>query len=76
METVWPVTGKNGEKDTSVVGRGKGEVEELQGEVRMLGVQTIEVGDGRKQVFHGEQKAAAMEITGSSSGSRCSVLGN
>jgi hypothetical protein len=46
--------GKNGGKDTPVVGRGKGGVNELQGEGRKLGVQLIEVGDGWKQVFHGE----------------------
>jgi hypothetical protein len=75
-ETVRPATGKNGGKGAPVVGRGRKVVEELQGEVRMLGVQTIEVGEGRRQVFHGEQKAAAVEITGNSSESRCSALGN
>jgi hypothetical protein len=73
---VRPATGKNGGKDTLVVGRGKGEVKELQCEVRKFGVQTIEVGNGQEQGFHGEQEAAAMAITGSSSGSRCSALGN
>jgi hypothetical protein len=42
----------------------------------MLGVETIEVEEGRRKVFHGKQKAAAVEITGSSSGSRCSALGD
>jgi hypothetical protein len=44
--------------------------------VEKLGVETIEVGKGRRQVSHGEQKAAAVEIIGSSSGRRWGVLGN
>jgi hypothetical protein len=76
VKTVRPVMGKNGGKDIPVVGRGKGEVKELQCEARKLGVQTIEVGDGQEQGSHAEQKAAAMANTGSSSGSRCSALGN
>jgi hypothetical protein len=75
-ETVRPAMGKNGGKGASVVGRGGKVVEELQGEVGMLGVETIEIGEGRRQVFHSEQKAAAVEVTGSSSGSRCSALGD
>jgi hypothetical protein len=67
-ETVRPATGKNDGKGAPVVGRGGKVVEELQGEVRMLGVETIEVGEGRRQVSHGEQKAAAVEIVGGSSG--------
>jgi hypothetical protein len=62
--------GKNGGKRAPVVGRGRKVVEEFQGEVGMLGVETIEVGEGRRQVSHGEQKAAAVKIIGSSSGHR------
>jgi hypothetical protein len=73
-ETVRPAMGKDGGKGAPMVGRGRKVVEELQGTVRMLGVQTIEVGESRRQVFHGEQPAAAVEITGSSSGRRWGVL--
>jgi hypothetical protein len=59
-----------------VVGRGGKVVEKLQGEVRMLGVETIEVGEGRRQVSHGEQKAAAVKIVGNSSGRRWGALEN
>jgi uncharacterized protein GlcG (DUF336 family) len=38
-------------------------------------VQTIKVGGGWMQVFHGGQNAAAMGISGSSSGSQCNALG-
>jgi hypothetical protein len=75
-ETVRPAMGKNGGKGAPVVGRGGKVVEELQGEVGMLGVETIEVEEGRRKVFHGEQKAVAVEIPGSSSGNRCSALGD
>jgi hypothetical protein len=74
-ETVRPATGKNGGKGTPAVERGKGGVKELQGESRKLGVQTIKVGGGWMQVFHGGQNAAAMGISGSSSGSQCNALG-
>jgi hypothetical protein len=74
-ETVRPATGKNGGKGIPVVRRGKGGVQELQGKSRKLGVQPIKVGGSWKQVFHGGQNAAAMENSGSSSGSRCNALG-
>jgi hypothetical protein len=63
------VMGKNGGKGAPVVGRGRKVVEELQGQVGMLGVETIEIGEGQRQVLHSEQKAAAVEITESSLGS-------
>jgi hypothetical protein len=75
-ETVWPAMGKNGGKGAPVVGRGRKVVEELQGEVGMLGVETIEVGEGQRQVSHGEQKAVAVKIVGSSSGRRWGALEN
>jgi hypothetical protein len=68
-ETVRSATGKNGGKGTPVVRRGKGGVQELQGESRKLGVQPIKVGGGWKQVLHGGQNTAAMENSESSSGS-------
>jgi hypothetical protein len=68
--------GKNGGKGAPVVRRGGKVVEELQGEVGMLGVETIEVEEGRRKVFHGEQKVAVVEITGSSSRCRCGALGD
>jgi hypothetical protein len=68
-ETVRPAMGKNGGKDTPVVGRGKGGLQELQGKSRKLGVQPNGVGGSWKQVFHGGQNAEAMENSGSSSGS-------
>jgi hypothetical protein len=68
--------GKNGGKGCFGGREGWKVVEELQGKVGMLGVETIEVEEGRRKVFHGEQKAAAVEITRSSSGSRCSALGD
>jgi hypothetical protein len=73
-EIVQLATGKDGGRGAPVVGRGRKVVEQLQGAERMLGVQTIEVGKSRRQVFHGEQPAAAVEITGSSSGRRWGVL--
>jgi hypothetical protein len=75
-ETVRPAMGKNGGKGAPVAGRGRKVVEELQGEVGMLGVETIEVGEGRGQVSHGEQKAAAVKIVGSSLGRRWGALEN
>jgi hypothetical protein len=46
--------GKNGGEGTPVAGRGGKVVEELQGEVRMLGVEAIEVDEDRRKVSHGE----------------------
>jgi hypothetical protein len=52
--TVQPAVGKNGGEGTPVAGRGGKVVEELQGEVRMLGVEAIEVDEDRRKVSHGE----------------------
>jgi hypothetical protein len=48
-----------GENGAPVVGNGGKVVEERQGEVGKLGVEAIEVEEGRREVSHGEQKAAA-----------------
>jgi hypothetical protein len=51
-------------------------VEELQGDVEKLGVGAIGVEEGRREVSHGEQKAAAGGDRRQSSGSRCGALGD
>jgi hypothetical protein len=68
--------GKNSGKDAPVAGRGGKVVEELQGEVGMLGVEAIEVEEGRRKVSHCEQKATAVKIAGSSSGRHWGALGD
>jgi hypothetical protein len=59
MGTVRPALGMNGGKGAPVAGGGGEVVEELRGEVGKLGVEAIEVEEGRRKVSHGEQKAAA-----------------
>jgi hypothetical protein len=59
MGTVRPVVGMNGGKGAPVAGGGGEVVEELRGEVGKLGVEAIDVEEGRRKVSHGEQKAAA-----------------
>jgi hypothetical protein len=73
---VWPAVWKNGGKGAPVAGRGGKVVEKLQGEVGMLGVEAIEVEEDWRKVTHGEQKAAAVKIAGSSLGSRWGALGD
>jgi hypothetical protein len=73
---VRPAVGKNGGKGAPVAGRGGKVVEELQGEVGMLGVEAIEVEEDRRKVSHGEQKAVAVKIAGSLSGRRWGALGD
>jgi hypothetical protein len=48
-----------GGNGASVVGSGEKVVKELQGEVGKLGVEAIVVEEGRREVSHGEQEAAA-----------------
>jgi hypothetical protein len=56
---------------------GGGEVvEEFQGEMEKLGVEAIGVEEGRREVSHGVQRAAAGEDHRQSSGSRCGALGD
>jgi hypothetical protein len=56
---VRPAAEMNHGSGAPVVGGGKEVVGELQGGVRKLGVESIGVEEGRRGVFHGEQKAAA-----------------
>jgi hypothetical protein len=65
----------NGGNGALVVGGGEEVVEELQGEMEKLGVEAIGVEEGRREVLHGEQKAAAGEDRRHTSGSRCGALG-
>jgi hypothetical protein len=74
--TARPAVGKNSGKGVPVAGRGRKVVEKLQGEVGMLGVEAIQVEEDRRKVSHGEQKAAAVKIAGSSSGSWWGALGD
>jgi hypothetical protein len=56
---------------------GGGEVvEELQGEMEMHRMEAIGVEEGRREVSHGEQRAAAGEDHRQSWGSRCGALGD
>jgi hypothetical protein len=73
--TVRLVAEVNGGNGALVVGGGEEVVEELQGEMEKLGVEAIGVEEGRREVLHGEQKAAAGEDRRHTSGSRCGALG-
>jgi hypothetical protein len=66
----------NGGGGAPVVGGGEEVVGELQGDVEKLGVEAIGVEEGRREVPHGEQKAAAGGDRRHTSGSRCGALGN
>jgi hypothetical protein len=54
----------NGGDSAPVVGDGGEVVEELQGDVGKLGVEAIRVEEGRREVSHGEQEAAAAFVGG------------
>jgi hypothetical protein len=66
--TVRPAVEVNGGGGAPVVGGGEEVVGELQGDVEKLGVEAIGVEEGRREVPHGEQKAAAGEIVGTRRG--------
>jgi hypothetical protein len=68
---VRPVVEMNGGSGALVVGGSEEEVGILLGSVGKLGVESIRVEDGRRRVFHGEQKAAAGGDRRHTSGSRC-----
>jgi hypothetical protein len=65
----------NGGSGAPVVGGGEEVVEGLQGDVEKLGVEAIEVEEGRSGVPNGEQEAAAGGDRRHTSGSRCGTLG-
>jgi hypothetical protein len=58
-----------------VVGGGEEVVGELQGDVEKLGVEAFGVEEGRREVPHSEQKAAASGDRQHMSGSRFGALG-
>jgi hypothetical protein len=74
--TVQPAAEVNVGGGTPVVGGGEEVVGELQGDVEKLGVEAIRVEEGRREVPHGEQKAAAGGDRRHTSGSRCGALRN
>jgi hypothetical protein len=63
MGTVWPAVGMNGEKGAPVAGGGGKVVEELQGEVGKLGVEAIEVEEGRRIEFDEDRGSPAKRVT-------------
>jgi hypothetical protein len=73
---VRPVAEVNSGGGAPMFGGGEGVVGELQGDVEKLGVEAIGVEVGRREVPHGEQKAAAGGDHWHASGSRCGAIGN
>jgi hypothetical protein len=73
--TVRPAAGVNGKGGAPVVGDGEEVVGELHGDVEKLELKAVGVEEGRREVPHGEQKAAAGGDRRHTSGSRCGALG-
>jgi hypothetical protein len=63
MEAVWPAAEMNGGSGAPAVGGGKEVVEELQGGVEKLGVESIGVEEGRRKEFDEDRGSPAKEVT-------------